>query len=247
VISLRFSTALAALGVAALLPTTAAAAIQPAAPGQQPGHAPGRVIVKFRPGLGNAARQDTLDDHQAALERRLPVPRTVLAGLQRGEQVSTAVHALEQDPRVQSAEPDVYVHGAAVPNDPLFATQWSMHNTGQTVEGTAGAANADIHALEAWDRTTGSSGVKVAVSGINFGQPDLQPNIWINPGESGNGKASNGIDDDGNGFVAGAAGTSSSRTTARPTTSATARTPPARSRQGATTTSASPAWPGARR
>ena len=31
--------------------------------------------------------------------------------------------------------------------------------------------------------------------------PDLAPNVWTNPGESGGGKETNGLDDDGDGFV----------------------------------------------
>jgi subtilisin family serine protease len=57
--------------------------------------------------------------------------------------------------------------------------------------------------VQAWERTTGSTDVKVAVldGGINFDQPDLAPNVWNNPGESGSGRESNGVDDDGNGYV----------------------------------------------
>ncbi|MBL8965307.1 MAG: S8 family serine peptidase, partial [Phycisphaerae bacterium] len=31
--------------------------------------------------------------------------------------------------------------------------------------------------------------------------PDLSANLWINPGESGNGRETNGVDDDGNGYI----------------------------------------------
>jgi subtilisin family serine protease len=175
----------------------------PASASAAPEYAPGAVIVKFRTGVQAAERRDALRDHGASLERPLPVARTVVARIPASEDVGQAARVLERDPRVVRAEPDVYVHAAAVPNDPLFGTQWSMHNSGQTVQGTAGAVGADIHAPEAWERTTGSPAVKVAVvdGGINFGQPDLQPNIWHNPGESGGGRESNGLDDDGDGFA----------------------------------------------
>src|SRR5689334_22200931 len=106
-------------------------------------------------------------------------------------------------PRDQDAAVKRDQHAAALPNDPYLAEQWGLHNTGQTVNGAAGAAGADIHAPEAWARTTGSPDVKVAVvdSGINFEAPDLAPNIWRNPGESGGGRETNGVDDDGDGYV----------------------------------------------
>ncbi|MEM1223159.1 MAG: S8 family serine peptidase [Verrucomicrobiota bacterium] len=94
------------------------------------------------------------------------------------------------------AEPDIIIHlSANIPNDPSFPSLWGQNNTGQ--EG--GVADADIDAPEAWDITTGSNNVVVAVidSGIDYNHIDLADNMWINPGEIPN----NGIDDDGNGFV----------------------------------------------
>ena len=71
----------------------------------------------------------------------------------------------------------------ATPNDPQYPSLWGMTK---------------ISAPLAWDRTTGSSDVVVAVldTGIQYTHSDLAPNMWKNPGE-----LPNGIDDDGNGFV----------------------------------------------
>ena len=81
---------------------------------------------------------------------------------------------------------------------------WGLHNTGQNVFGTGtGTVDADIDAPEAWDQTTGSSAVTVGVTdtGVAYDHPDLAANIWQNPGETGSGKETNNIDDDGNGKV----------------------------------------------
>jgi subtilisin family serine protease len=68
---------------------------------------------------------------------------------------------------------------AFVPNDPLFDQQWALHNTGQSIGGNPGTPDADIDAAEAWDATTGSSAVTVAMvdDGVDPGQPDLVPNL----------------------------------------------------------------------
>lgn len=81
------------------------------------------------------------------------------------------------------------------PNDFEFASQFSLHNEGMG----GGLADADIDAPEAWVLRTSATNLTVAVidTGIDFHHPDLEPNIWVNPGEI----PGNGLDDDGNGFV----------------------------------------------
>lgn len=101
---------------------------------------------------------------------------------------------------VEYAEPNYRIQPSAfVPNDPDFAIQWSLLNAGQIVGDFQATPNADIKAYSAWDTTTGSSNVIVAVSdtGVDITHPDLARNIYTNPGEI----PGNGIDDDKNGFV----------------------------------------------
>ena len=105
-----------------------------------------------------------------------------------------------QQADVQYLEPN-FIHTmgeyteTTLPTDPSFMTLWGLNNTGQS----GGTVDADIDAPEAWDLTTGSNEVVIAIidTGINYMHPDLAANIWTNSGEI----AGDGIDNDGNGFV----------------------------------------------
>src|SRR6266545_2337297 len=97
-----------------------------------------------------------------------------------------AIEALKQQPDVLYAEPNYLLHLDVTPNDPRF-TSGELYGLTK------------IGGPTAWNTTTGSSSVVVAVidEGIDKLHPDLQANIWTNPAEV----AGNGIDDDGNGFI----------------------------------------------
>src|SRR5258708_38453182 len=76
---------------------------------------------------------------------------------------------------------------------PKSNAQWDLKKIGMT---------------NAWAITTGSSNVVVAIidTGVDYNHEDLAANMWRNPGETGfdangNDKATNGIDDDGDGYV----------------------------------------------
>ncbi|MBX3358035.1 MAG: S8 family serine peptidase [Phycisphaeraceae bacterium] len=97
-------------------------------------------------------------------------------------------------------EPDTVYRPTLLSNDARLAEQWAIQNTGQFIPGSGlGTPGADISASSAWNITTGSRQVLIAVidTGIDLVHPDLAANLWTNPGEIPN----NGIDDDGNGFI----------------------------------------------
>jgi hypothetical protein len=120
---------------------------------------------------------------------------TELWRLGAGVAVPDALQRLKGSPGVEYAEPNWLLHATKIPNDPFFAQQYGLSNTGQ--EG--GDAGADIDAAGAWDISTGGASVVVAVvdTGIDLDHPELVPNLWTNPGEI----PGNLVDDDGNGLV----------------------------------------------
>ncbi|MEM6639663.1 MAG: S8 family serine peptidase, partial [Pseudomonadota bacterium] len=118
-----------------------------------------------------------------------------LVQLPQGSNVPAMAARVSQLLNVDLAEPNLLYRMTNVPNDPLFPQQWGLNGT----SGNLGSPDADIDALEAWPTFFGEKNVVIGVidSGIDYGHPDLAPNLWNNPGEI----ADNGRDDDGNGFV----------------------------------------------
>ncbi len=164
---------------------------------------PGEVIVRYKPSASGSDRAAAMSSVDATHERDLLISRTELINVTPGDEAEAAAK-LERDPDVAYAEPNGILHAAVTPNDTRFGDLWGLHNTGQAVNGVSGVADADIDATEAWNMGVGlGSSVRVAVvdSGVQVAHPDLTLNRFLNPGESGGGKETNGIDDDGNGKV----------------------------------------------
>ena len=95
-----------------------------------------------------------------------------------------ALKALLSHPDVAYVVPNIKMHMVGTPNDPSFTQQWALTK---------------INAPQAWDMTTGSRDVVVAVidTGVDYTHGDLAANMWTNTREI----PGNGIDDDGNGYV----------------------------------------------
>lgn len=76
---------------------------------------------------------------------------------------------------VRYAERNGLGEGGLVPNDTWFAAQWHLRNTGQT----NGRPGADIRATAAWDITTGSPHIVIAVldTGIDSNHPEFAGRI----------------------------------------------------------------------
>ena len=187
-----------------LLPASASAQAPPPGGPVAPVPAPTtEVIVRFAPGTDARERGEARADADVRRQAVLPLAGAEVVDPEAGVGVAQAVRDLERDPRVLYAEPNASRVAFATPNDRFFGQQWGLQNTGQVVANSGGTPGADIDAPAAWDVTTGSRDVVVGVidSGADTAHPDLAANLWRNPGESGAGQATNGIDDDRNGFV----------------------------------------------
>jgi subtilisin family serine protease len=175
----RRACAVALAALAAIPATAAAQRLQPLRSG--PDAVPGQVVVQFDPAAGAGTRAQLRRAADAAVVRAMRQPGQQLLEVRDGRSVASVIRSLEADPRVVYAEPNhIYRAATTVPNDPAFAQLWGLRNTGQSVGGEPGGlVGADIDATSAWDLTTGSANVVVAVAdtGIAYDHPDIAGNM----------------------------------------------------------------------
>ena len=155
-----------------------------------------RYGVKHQRALFRRVRSEVQNQTQARQRKRKgfglasgdgPAGALDLTGfhlLQTERDVPNVCAELNADPEVAVAQPNYIYHICRTPNDPDFADQY---------------AHQLIQMEDAWDISTGSHDVVVAVlgTGVDVNHPDLEANIWVNEGEI----PGNEIDDDENGYV----------------------------------------------
>jgi subtilisin family serine protease len=139
------------------------------------------IIVRLQPGSDEGELKRLAGQNGASLVKT-PQAGLYLVQLPQAtmDTLSEAIQTYGQyKGLLKYAEADSLVHTAVVPNDPSFAGEWGLNNTGQT----AGTPHADIEAESAWGIINQSPNVVVAVidTGIDFNHPDLAANIWTNP------------------------------------------------------------------
>jgi subtilisin family serine protease len=164
------------------------------------------VLVSFVPHTDEIGKLATATAHQLALPDSAQLRQTLdngtigvistsmqgfaasaedIVDVNDGEIAAICASLRRANPGVSlRCEPNYVVHSQITPNDTQYSSLWGMLS---------------IQAPRAWDVTTGSADVTVAIidTGIEYTHPDLSENIALNSGEI----PSNGIDDDRNGFV----------------------------------------------
>jgi hypothetical protein len=189
----------------------------PLAEAPPPAVVPNQLLVRFHPGISIPQRDQALRQVGPQLKRvrhlatpgprrrasTVPAPlfdQVVLVETTDPVAAQRAATELAGQPGVWYVEPNYRLRlfdspGERTPNDFEFGAQWALRNSGQQ----AGQPGNDIRAAEAWAVIREAPGVPVAVidTGIDYYHPDLEPNVWVNPGEI----PGNGLDDDGNGYI----------------------------------------------
>jgi hypothetical protein len=104
--------------------------------------------------------------------------RRIRTELRSGLDVLSTVASLAKSPLLRFVETDVIIEGRSslIPNDTIFSTQWGLHNTGQS----GGNPDIDLDLPEAWDITTGTSSIRIAI--IDVGVEQTHPDINQLPG-----------------------------------------------------------------
>lgn len=157
----RMASALALTLVLALAwPGGLVVASAKSAPKTKQSYASGQFLVKFKPGtkstkiaaINKANRVKQKSRNTRTDVRVLKVPK--------GKTVAQMVARYKKNPNVEFAEPDQFLKATMVPNDPYYPRQW---------------APAYVNSPAAWDRTTGSSAVTIAVldTGVDLTHPDF--------------------------------------------------------------------------
>jgi subtilisin family serine protease len=153
----------------------------------------GEVLVKYKKDVSQSGQSRTLDQIYGLKIRAVGGDSTLVrVKVLSNQSVEQTLLQLQSDPNVEYAQPNFIYHATALPNDPSFAQQWGMNNTGQIVTATSngaglsdqtdnpGTAADDMSLPAAWDYITDCSSVVVAVldTGIAYNHEDLSANMW---------------------------------------------------------------------
>ncbi len=173
---------------------------KPVAPKRSNSEKEPEVLVKFRSGVSLADIKKIAEKNNDRLEDEIETVKGLVSidDLDNADAQKVAEQYAQMSDLVVYAEPNFEIklsdpanvaapvsdfdapeYDPAMPNDPMFAEQWALNNTGQN----GGKEKAHVDALKAWLKTKGSDKVVVAVldTGVDFTHGDLVSNIWFRP------------------------------------------------------------------
>jgi subtilisin family serine protease len=130
-------------------------------PASRPDYVEGQLLVKFEDDVSSGEARATLERAGADFEDGVRKLDLAVADVPAGE-AREALAELRASPAVEYVERDVTVRGfETIPNDSLWPSQWGPEM---------------VHAPRAWEASTGSASIVVAVldTGVDPAHPDLQ-------------------------------------------------------------------------
>lgn len=154
------------------------------------GYATDRVLVRFRPEVGEVYAEAVLNMYEFPAVRRIPGIGAYSVRLAAGATVSETLALLRRNPDVALARPDYRTRLADIPNDPYFLSyQYALRNRGGVLNVAPDiqpqmTAGADIKAVDAWsvskggspvirDLPTGPIVIAILDTGVDRSHPDL--------------------------------------------------------------------------
>ncbi len=174
---------------------------------------PDEFTVQFREGTTKEKAEQIIEQRGSKVLVEQRTPGYYTATVPEGKGLFETLREFSGLDEVAFAEPSEVGFNDALsylPDDPDFNKLWGLHNTGQNVNGTAGIADSDIDAPEAWDIDRGNPEVIIAVidTGADLNHPDLQANFLPRGSEDWDfGDTGDSVPDDTNGHGSHVAGT----------------------------------------
>ena len=144
----------------------------------------GEAIVRFKAAASATSRRRARGAADVRFEDTLGLSRVQLVSV--AGRVQAAVRRLEDQPGVAYAQPNYRYRATAVepPNDTFVVNPPTTSGVGE-LWGLADPAMPDpgLSALDAWETTKGAGQViAVLDTGVDLTHPDVEGNLWENPG-----------------------------------------------------------------
>ncbi len=160
-ISIAVGIALLVIGIFSLLNKPSQVDVKGTATGNT---APGEIIVKYKKNVNEKDKESLRKTRRAQLRQRINKLNSEVIKIETGN-IEQAVAEYSNNSLVEYAEPNFKAHVLGITNDQSLSQQWGLFKIDAAKSGSESA----------WDLTTGSSSVKIAIldTGIEESHSDL--------------------------------------------------------------------------